>query len=88
MAATEWLQRRGAEVVRVETGTCCGMGGTFGMKEGLLGFDLAQAVGEPLFERFKRSCVDAIVTESSVCRIHLEQGTGLNVSHPLELFGE
>ena len=84
-AATEWLRRRGAEVIRVETGTCCGMGGTFGMKEGLLGFDLAQAVGEPLFNLFKQSGVDAIVTESSVCRIHLEQGTGLSVSHPLEL---
>jgi Fe-S oxidoreductase len=83
-AATAWLQRRGAEVVRIETGTCCGMGGTFGMKAGLLGFDLAQAVGEPLFNLFKQSGVDRIVTESSVCRIHLEQGTGLAVSHPLE----
>ncbi len=85
IAATEWLQRRGAEVVRIETGTCCGMGGTFGMKEGLLGFDLAQAVGEPLFNLFKQSGVDEIVTESSVCRIHLEQGTNLRVRHPLEL---
>jgi Fe-S oxidoreductase len=84
-AAIDWLRRRGAEVKRIETGTCCGMGGTFGMKSGLLGFDLAQAVGEPLFNLFKESGVDQIVTESSVCRIHLEQGTGLRVSHPLEL---
>jgi len=84
-AAVEWLRTRGADVVRIETGTCCGMGGTFGMKEGLLGYDLANAVGEPLFNLFKESGVDCIVTESSVCRIHLEQGTGISVSHPLEL---
>jgi iron-sulfur cluster protein len=84
-SAVAWLERRGAAVQRIETGTCCGMGGTFGMKEGLLGFDLAQAVGEPLFTAFKNSGVEAIVTESSVCRLHLQQGTGLRVIHPLEL---
>ncbi len=84
-SAVAWLERRGATIERIETGTCCGMGGTFGMKEGLLGFDLAQTVGEPLFKLFKDSGVDAIVTESSVCRLHLEQGTGLPVFHPLEL---
>jgi Fe-S oxidoreductase len=61
------------------------MGGTFGMKEGLLGYDLAQSVGEPLFKLFKESGVEAIVTESSVCRLHLMQGTGLPVFHPLEV---
>jgi Fe-S oxidoreductase len=84
-SAVTWLERRGATVRRIETGTCCGMGGTFGMKEGLLGFDLAQAVGEPLFAAFKNSGVEAIVTESSVCRLQLLQGTGLPVLHPLDL---
>ncbi len=84
-SAVSWVERRGAAIQRIETGTCCGMGGTFGMKEGLLGFDLAQSVGEPLFNLFKESGVEAIVTESSVCRLHLQQGTGLPVYHPLEL---
>ena len=83
--AIEWLRRRGAEVERIETGTCCGMAGTFGLKAGALGYELSQAVGEPLFELCKRANVEAIVTESSVCSIQLGEGTGLEVWHPLML---
>jgi Fe-S oxidoreductase len=81
----EWLRRQGAEVELVETGTCCGMGGTFGLKTGPLGYDLSKAVGKPLFDAFRESGVDTIVTESSVCAIQLAEGTGLAVVHPLEL---
>jgi len=83
--AMEWLRRRGAEVELIETGTCCGMGGTFGLKAGLLGHKLSMAVGEGLFDLFKKADIEAIVTESSVCKIQLLEGTGLNVFHPLEL---
>jgi Fe-S oxidoreductase len=81
----KYLKQRGAEVAVIETGTCCGMAGTFGLKSGLLGYELSQAVGEPLFQAFKEAGVQAIVTESSVCRIHLKEGTGMEVWHPLEL---
>ena len=84
-AAQAWLERRGATVLRIETGTCCGMGGTFGFKAGALGYDLSQAVGEQLFSDIIDSGVEAMVTESSVCKIHLEEGTGIPVYHPLEL---
>jgi L-lactate dehydrogenase complex protein LldF len=83
--AIGFLKRRGAEIKVVETGTCCGMAGTFGLKKGFLGNALSQAVGEPLFEGFKNAGVEAIVTESSVCSIHLREGTGIKVRHPLEL---
>ncbi len=83
--AMRWLEKRGAQVELIETGTCCGMGGTFGLKAGLLGYDLSQAVGRPLFDLFTASGVEAIVTESSVCAIQLAEGTGLQVFHPLEL---
>ncbi|RMF92541.1 MAG: hypothetical protein D6736_03315 [Nitrospinota bacterium] len=83
--AMTWLKRRGATVELIETGTCCGMGGTFGLKSGLLGYQLSQAVGEPLFQAFRDAGVEAIVTESSVCRIHLAEGTQLPVYHPLQL---
>jgi Fe-S oxidoreductase len=83
--AIAYLKKRGAEVEVIETGTCCGMAGTFGLKEGMLGYELSQAVGEPLFQAFKDSGVPAIVTESSVCKIQLQEGTGLKVWHPLEL---
>ncbi len=83
--AVTWLESLGAEVIRVETGTCCGMAGTFGLKTGPLGYELANAVGEPLFERFKAAEIEAIISESSVCAMHLREGTGLPVYHPLEL---
>ncbi len=83
----DFLRRRGAEVEFIDSGTCCGMAGTFGLKKGMLGYELSQAVGEPLFQTFREAGVDAIVTESSVCRIHLKEGTGLDVRHPLELLG-
>ncbi|MEE2753274.1 MAG: LUD domain-containing protein, partial [Candidatus Latescibacterota bacterium] len=83
--AMKFLERRGAKVEIVETGTCCGMAGTFGLKAGNLGYNLANAVGEPLFEGFKESGCEAIVTESSVCSIHLTEGTDMTVWHPLDL---
>jgi L-lactate dehydrogenase complex protein LldF len=87
-AAMEWLRRRGAEVQLVETGTCCGMGGTFGLKAGPLGYELSQAVGKNLFNAFAESGVREILTESSVCAIQLREGTGLPVRHPLDLLRE
>jgi len=86
--AMNFLRRRGAEVVLIETGTCCGMAGTFGLKKGPLGYELSQAIGDPLFQSFKSAGVDTIVTESSVCSIHLKEGTGLKSVHPLALLRE
>ena len=83
--AMEYLKKHGAAINVIETGTCCGMAGTFGLKEGMLGYELSQAVGAPLFQAFKDSGMQAIVTESSVCKIQLQEGTGLKVWHPLDL---
>jgi iron-sulfur cluster protein len=85
--AMRWLERRGAAVELIQTGTCCGMGGTFGFKAGLLGHKLSAAVGEPLFQLFKDAPIDTIVTESSVCAIQLAEGTGKPTRHPLHLLG-
>lgn len=79
------LASAGYDAFFVETGTCCGMAGSFGMKHGTMGYELSNAVGEPLFELMKKSSCDMIVTTSSVCRIHLEEGTRLPVYHPLEV---
>lgn len=86
-AAAEWLERQGAAVERIDTGSCCGMAGTYGLKAGTLGFDLAQAVGEPLFDAVREAGVAEMVTESSVCAIHLRDGAGCPVHHPLLLLG-
>ncbi|MCC6144082.1 MAG: LUD domain-containing protein [Candidatus Hydrogenedentes bacterium] len=84
-SAIEWVRRRGGEVEVIESGTCCGMGGTYGMKAGTLGYDLSNAVGEPLFQQFRTAEIAGIITESSVCSMHLRDGTGLPVQHPLML---
>ncbi|MDG6982806.1 MAG: LUD domain-containing protein [Nitrososphaerota archaeon] len=83
--AAHFLRTAGYTVKVVETGTCCGMGGTFGMKSGTLGYDLSNAVGEPLFDLFKESRCGSVSTESSVCAAQIHDGTGLRVIHPLHL---
>ena len=83
--ALDLLRSLGYDVEVIETGTCCGMAGTFGLKAGPLGYDLSVAVGDPLFDLFNNSGLDVILTESSICKMQLEDGTGLRVLHPLEL---
>lgn len=85
--AIRFLERAGYEVKVVETGTCCGMGGTFGMKAGTIGYDLSMAVGEHLFGLFRGSGCGAACTESSVCSSQIEDGTGMKVIHPLHMVG-
>jgi L-lactate dehydrogenase complex protein LldF len=81
--AIRFLERAGYSVRVVETGTCCGMAGTFGMKKGPLGYDLSMAVGDRLFERFKESACRIVATESSVCATQINDGAALKVLHPL-----
>ncbi len=83
--ATEFLKAAGYDVRIVETGTCCGMAGTFGMKHGDLGYELSVAVGDRLFKLFKESGCKIISTESSVCAMQISDGVGVNVIHPLYL---
>jgi len=75
----------GLKVTVIETGTCCGMGGTFGLKTGALGYELSREVGEPLFDLFKNANVNFGLSESSVCMMQLEQGTGLPFEHPVAI---
>ncbi len=81
--AMAFLEGAGYKVEKVETGTCCGMAGTFGMKHGALGYDLSMAVGERLFKLFDESGTKLVASESSVCAMQIGDGTGLRVLHPL-----
>ena len=82
----EILRRSGYDVRVIETGTCCGMAGTFGLKKGPLGYDLSMAVGKPLFDLFKQdNTIKFVATESSVCSMQIADGTGLRVIHPIDL---
>tara|TARA_B100000315_G_scaffold259223_1_gene314340 strand:- start:4739 stop:6853 length:2115 start_codon:yes stop_codon:yes gene_type:complete len=81
----ELLKGIGLQVDIRETGMCCGMAGTFGLKTGPLGAGLSAAIGKPLFELYKEQRQDYISSESGVCKLQLQQGTGLEVIHPLKL---
>ena len=80
------LTKKGYDVKVIETGTCCGMAGTFGLKKGDLGYNLSMAVGKPLFELFEaEKTIEMIATESSVCTQQLTDGTKLRLVHPIDL---
>lgn len=82
------LEKAGYTVKVIETGTCCGMAGTFGLKKGPLGYELSMAVGKPLFDLFNKEgggSLKIIATESSVCSTQLTDGTKCRLVHPLEL---
>lgn len=83
------LQRAGYQVTVIETGTCCGMAGTFGLKKGALGADLSRAVAEPLVKLFNEATdIEAIATESSVCTMQISEGVRVPVLHPVELISQ
>ena len=83
--AVRFLEASGYRVKVVETGTCGGLGGRFGMKAGTLGYDLSMAVGEHLFDLFRKSGCDVVCTESRVCSAQIEDGTRMRVVHPLKM---
>ena len=80
------LESAGYDVSVIETGTCCGMAGTFGLKKGPLGAELSRAVAKPLLELFnEHNDLQGIATESSVCTMQLGEGVHVPVLHPVEL---
>jgi FAD/FMN-containing dehydrogenase/Fe-S oxidoreductase len=63
--------------------SCCGMAGTFGMKS--RNYDLSNRIGKALFDEVLRVSPDVVITGCGTCKIQLEQGTGLEVRHPIWL---
>jgi FAD/FMN-containing dehydrogenase/Fe-S oxidoreductase len=70
----------GVEVVPIEKDHCCGIAGTFGMKE--KNFDLSLRIGRPLFEELHATGAPLVATGCGTCKIQIEQGSGLPVVHP------
>jgi len=66
--------------------TCCGMGGTFGLKARHAA--VSRAMARPVFEGILASGASGIVTSCGMCRTQLAHGTGLPVYHPMELLAE
>ena len=63
--------------------TCCGMGGTYGLKA--KNFATSRAITDPVAQRILASGAEAVVTSCGMCRTQLAGATGLPVYHPMEV---
>lgn len=72
----------GLSVNRIERG-CCGMGGAFGSKRSH--YAKSMEIGQGLFEGIAESAPDLVITECPGCELQIRQGTGLAVTHPIEI---
>ncbi|MDR1213288.1 MAG: anaerobic glycerol-3-phosphate dehydrogenase subunit C, partial [Propionibacteriaceae bacterium] len=72
------------ELTVVESGrACCGIAGTYGLKKEK--YDVAQAVGRPLFDMITQTNPKLALCDTETCRWQLRQGTGAQVEHPIWL---
>jgi glycerol-3-phosphate dehydrogenase subunit C len=62
---------------------CCGIAGTYGLKREK--YDIAMAVGEPVFRQVRESGAPLSVCDSETCRWQIAQATGIPSVHPVEL---
>jgi len=70
----------------VTNATCCGMGGTYGLKSA--NAETSALIAKEAFDRIKASGAEAVVTSCGMCRTQLAAGTGLPVYHPIQLLAE
>ncbi|MCX5654867.1 MAG: anaerobic glycerol-3-phosphate dehydrogenase subunit C [Planctomycetota bacterium] len=70
----------------VTNATCCGMGGTYGLKS--KNAETSALIAKEAFDRIKASGAEAVVTSCGMCRTQLAAGTGLPVYHPMQLLAE
>jgi glycerol-3-phosphate dehydrogenase subunit C len=65
---------------------CCGVAGTYGLKKEK--YDIAMAVGGPLFEKVRSAAADGAgraACDSETCRWQIATATGTRVVHPVEI---
>ena len=72
----------GLEIIESEA-ACCGIAGTYGLKKEK--YDVAQAVGKPLFDMVKRSGAKLAACDTETCRWQIETSTGVTTVHPVHL---
>ncbi len=66
----------------VESGAvCCGIAGTYGLKKEK--YEIAQAVGKPLFDMVRRTNPDLALCDTETCRWQIEQSSGVKTEHPV-----
>lgn len=79
----ELLRRIPAVEVHNLNAGCCGQSGSYGFKKEH--YEVAQAVGNALFQAVRQSNASLAVTECGTCRIQIMHGTGVRCVHPLHL---
>jgi len=82
----ELLKLIPALVVSGVNTSCCGMGGSYGMKKA--NYDLSVAIAEKVWREVKAASADLVVTECGGCKLQIESGTGAKVVHPLVLLDQ
>ncbi|MDR1238119.1 MAG: anaerobic glycerol-3-phosphate dehydrogenase subunit C [Propionibacteriaceae bacterium] len=58
---------------------CCGIAGTYGLKKEK--YQIAQAVGKPLFDQAKTH--DLVVCDTETCRWQIRKSAGVRTEHPI-----
>jgi glycerol-3-phosphate dehydrogenase subunit C len=81
--ALQLLHRIPGLEIELSQAACCGVAGTYGVKAER--YDVARAVGEPLFQQAIDSGAELVVTDSETCRWWIGEHTGLPSVHPVEL---
>ncbi|MGE0886027.1 MAG: anaerobic glycerol-3-phosphate dehydrogenase subunit C [Blastocatellales bacterium] len=81
----ELLRLAGAEVVFVDKG-CSGHDGTWAMKKEY--FDMAQKVARGLHRGVNESNADIVSTDCSLAGLQIQQGTGRQTIHPIEVLAK
>jgi glycerol-3-phosphate dehydrogenase subunit C len=65
---------------------CCGIAGTYGLKSEK--YDIAMAVGAPLFERIRSTGASTAACDSETCRWQIAAATDAVLLHPVEILAE
>ena len=63
--------------------TCCGMAGTYGIKDEK--YEIALDVGADLFGQVGAAAPDLVVCDTDTCRWLIEASTGVETVHPVEM---
>ncbi len=69
--------------VRESGATCCGIAGTYGLKKEK--YEIAQAVGKPLFDMVRETNEDLALCDTETCRWQIQKGSGVRTEHPIWL---
>jgi glycerol-3-phosphate dehydrogenase subunit C len=62
---------------------CCGVAGTYGLKKEK--YDIAMAVGDPLFRRIRETDSARAACDSETCRWQIQAATDRPTRHPVEI---